>query len=67
MKLAVRILVGVILLAAIGYGVLAYMNRPISEIVAKPGEQFHDSNTGYILLGLILEAIEGKPYADILE
>lgn len=32
-----------------------------------PGRQFHYSDTGYILLGLILEKIEGKPYADILE
>ena len=33
----------------------------------RPGQQFHYSDTGYILLGLILESIEGKPYAEILE
>lgn len=35
--------------------------------IGKPGEQFYYSDTGYILLGLILEAIEGKPYAEILQ
>ncbi len=35
--------------------------------VGKPGDQFHYSDTGYILLGLILEEIEGKPYSDILK
>lgn len=31
-----------------------------------PGEHFHYSNVGYKLLGLILEAVEGKPYAEIV-
>lgn len=35
--------------------------------VGRPGQRFYYSDTGYILLGLILEAIENKPYADILE
>jgi D-alanyl-D-alanine carboxypeptidase len=35
--------------------------------IAPPGQQFYYSDTGYILLGLILEAIEGKSYSDILE
>lgn len=35
--------------------------------VGLPGQQFHYSDTGYILLGLILEAIEGKPYSAILD
>jgi D-alanyl-D-alanine carboxypeptidase len=35
--------------------------------VGQPGQQFYYSDTGYILLGLILEAIEGKSYSDILE
>lgn len=35
--------------------------------VGRPGQQFHYSDTGYDLLGLILEAIEGKPYSDILQ
>ncbi|WP_313150215.1 serine hydrolase domain-containing protein [Lysinibacillus capsici] len=35
--------------------------------VGKPGQQFYYSDTGYILLGFILEAIEEKPYSVILE
>lgn len=31
-----------------------------------PGEHFHYSNVGYKTLGLILESIEGKPYAEIV-
>jgi D-alanyl-D-alanine carboxypeptidase len=34
--------------------------------VAPPGQQFYYSDTGYILLGLILEEIEDKPYSAIL-
>ena len=46
---------------------LIAFTRDNQEPVGKPGQQFHYSDTGYILLGLILEAIEGKPYSDILE
>lgn len=35
--------------------------------IGKPGQQFYYSDTGYILLGFILEAIEKKTYSDILE
>lgn len=35
--------------------------------VGAPGAQFAYSDTGYILLGLALESIEHKPYAQILE
>ncbi|WDU81823.1 serine hydrolase domain-containing protein [Lysinibacillus sp. G01H] len=35
--------------------------------VGKPGQQFYYSDTGYILLGFILQAIEEKPYSAILE
>lgn len=31
-----------------------------------PGEHFHYSNAGYKALGLMLERIEGKPYAEII-
>jgi CubicO group peptidase (beta-lactamase class C family) len=31
-----------------------------------PGERFHYSNVGYKALGLVLEAVEGRPYRDIL-
>jgi CubicO group peptidase (beta-lactamase class C family) len=32
-----------------------------------PGESFSYSNTGYVLLGLIIEEVSGKPYADYIE
>jgi D-alanyl-D-alanine carboxypeptidase len=35
--------------------------------VGTPGETFSYSDTGYILLGLALERIEGEPYAQILD
>lgn len=33
----------------------------------QPGEDFRYSNSNYILLGYILESLEGMPYEDILE
>lgn len=45
---------------------LIAFTRDNQEPIGKPGQQFHYSDTGYILLGLILEAIEEKPYAAIL-
>ncbi len=46
---------------------LIAFTREHQNPVGKPQQQFHYSDTGYILLGLILEAIEGKHYSDILE
>ncbi len=46
---------------------LIAFTREHQKPVGKPQQQFHYSDTGYILLGLILEAIEGKPYSDILK
>jgi len=46
---------------------LIAFTRENQEPVGKPGQQFYYSDTGYILLGLILEAIEQKPYSEILE
>lgn len=46
---------------------LIAFTRDSQQPVGLPGQQFHYSDTGYILLGLILEAIEEKPYTDILE
>lgn len=40
--------------------------RHRQQAVGKPGETFHYSDTGYILLGLILESIEGKAFHEIL-
>lgn len=31
-----------------------------------PGERFHYSNVGYKTLGLVLEAVEGRPYPELL-
>ncbi len=36
------------------------------ETSAPPGEFFHYSNTGYKVLGLILETVTGKPYAEVV-
>ena len=33
----------------------------------KPGEQWNYSNSGYILLGAIIEKVSGMPYADFIE
>ena len=33
----------------------------------KPGEDVRYSNTGYILLGLLIEKIEGKPFYEVFE
>jgi len=46
---------------------LVAFTRDNQEAVGKPGQQFYYSDTGYVLLGLILEAIEHKPYAQILQ
>ncbi len=46
---------------------LIAFTRERQEPVGQPQQQFYYSDTGYILLGLILEAIEGKPYSDILD
>ncbi|MGM0436567.1 MAG: serine hydrolase domain-containing protein, partial [Bacillota bacterium] len=41
--------------------------RTHQEAVGKPGERFLYSDTGYVLVGLCLEALYEKPYADILK
>ncbi len=46
---------------------LIAFTRDYQEPVGLPGQQFYYSDTGYILLGLILEAIEGRAYSAILE
>jgi CubicO group peptidase (beta-lactamase class C family) len=33
----------------------------------KPGSQWHYSNTGYILLGMLIEKVSGEPYAEFLK
>lgn len=46
---------------------LIAFTRDYQEPVGRPGQQFYYSDTSYILLGLILEAIEGQAYSAILE
>ncbi len=41
-----------------------YKNRPLDFV---PGEKFNYSNSGYHLLGLIVEKASGKSYADFLQ
>ena len=33
----------------------------------EPGQQFYYNNTGYFMLGMIIEKVTGKPYGDYLE
>ena len=41
--------------------------RNRQRAVAKPGEKFFYSDTGYVLLGLIVEAVFGMPFHQALE
>lgn len=49
-----------------------YSRREIIELVAKeplefePGERWAYCNTGYFLLGMLIEEASGKPYADFM-
>ncbi len=43
---------------------MAYSYR--GGVWQKPGHKFSYSNTNYVLLGMVMEKIEGKPLADIL-
>jgi D-alanyl-D-alanine carboxypeptidase len=38
-----------------------------TETAYAPGEHFHYSNDGYKLLGLVLQTVRGKPYAEIVQ
>ncbi|MBD7949809.1 serine hydrolase domain-containing protein [Oerskovia rustica] len=46
---------------------LVAFSRDHQEPVGVPGETFAYSDTGYLLLGLALERIEGAPYAQVLD
>jgi len=41
-----------------------FINKPM---MYKPGEKFQYNNTGFVVLGLIIEAITGKPFDKYLE
>lgn len=37
-----------------------------AEMMFNPGEKFHYNNAGFILLGLIIEKVSGKPFIDYI-
>ncbi len=41
-----------------------FRDRPLAS---RPGSSFSYSNTGYLLLGLIIETVTGQPYAEVLD
>ncbi|QIM18970.1 beta-lactamase family protein [Leucobacter coleopterorum] len=45
---------------------LLSFSREKQQPIGVPGERFHYSDTGYILLGLILEAVTAKPLTKLL-
>ena len=47
--------------------VLKALATTSSSPPSKPGEKYRYSNTGYILLGLVVERVSGKPLGDFLE
>ncbi len=46
---------------------LVDFTRRNQEAVGRPGQVFLYSDTGYVLLGFVLETLYGKPYADVLK
>lgn len=42
------------------------VSRQRQRAVGTPGKQFHYADTGYVLLGLIIEKIEQKPFHQVL-
>lgn len=38
-----------------------------AKLLFTPGESFHYSNTGYVMLGLIIEKVSGQSYADYID
>ncbi len=45
---------------------LLAVSRQRQHAVGAPGKQFHYSDTGYVLLGLIIEKVEQKPFHQVL-
>lgn len=43
-----------------------FVNEAESEVVKDPGEQFFYFNTGYVLLGKIIEEVSGTAYQDFI-
>lgn len=48
-------------------GALLDFTRRRQKAVARPGEVFFYSDTGYVLLGLVVEAVYGLPFHKVLE
>jgi D-alanyl-D-alanine carboxypeptidase len=46
---------------------LLAFTRDNQKSVAKPGDTFHYSDTGYILLGLLIESVTGQEYHEVLQ
>ena len=46
-------------------GLIAYVQD--LELEFEPGTEFRYNNSGYVLLGMIVEAVTGKPFAEVLE
>lgn len=46
---------------------LVAFTRDNQKAVARPGEEFHYSDTGYILLGLVAESVTGQEFHEILQ
>lgn len=48
---------------------LAEATRELAEIdlVAEPGEEFHYSNSNFLILGAILEAVSGRTFEELVE
>lgn len=42
-------------------------SRRSQSAVGKPGDAYHYSDTGYVLLGLLIEAVTGKPFHQSLQ
>jgi len=45
---------------------LVSFTRENQKAIARPGEVFHYSDTGYILLGFIIESVTGQRFHDVL-
>lgn len=43
-----------------------YVRVLADTLVSAPGAQFRYANTGYMVLGLVIEAVTGRPYGDVL-
>jgi len=52
---------------ATNYDVVELLKRNKPKVLFKPNEYFTYSNTGYVILSVIIEQVSGKSYAEFLE